>query len=397
MENYKRSVFRKIHQRACEKRRFIQILAGPRQVGKTTLAQQLTETINIPFHYVTADEPTLKGPGWIESQWETARLKTERASREALLIIDEVQKLPDWIETVKRLWDEDTRTNIPLKVLLLGSSVLLIHQGLSESLAGRFELIPVTHWSLSEMQECFGMTLEQFICYGGYPGAAGLIDDPPRWRNYLRDSLIETTISRDILLTNRVHKPALFRQLFFLACEYSGQVVSYQKMTGQLQEAGNTTTLSHYLQLLGSAGLVCGIPKYAGQQIRMRSSSPKLMVYNTALMSALIETDTSQIRANPEQWGRWVESAVGAHLLNSALHENVEIYYWREGGREVDFLLKKADRLTTVEVKSTAKKASTEGMAAFEKAFGKCRKLIVGGQGIPIEEFLQRPAAHWAG
>lgn len=397
MERYRRAVFQTIYERTIEKRRFMQVLAGPRQVGKTTLAQQLIQTLNIPCHYVSADEPTLQGTAWIESQWEIGRLKTNQFANEALLIVDEVQKLPNWSETVKRLWDEDTRRGMPLKVILLGSSVLLIQQGLSESLAGRFELIPVTHWSLSEIQDCFGLTVEQYIYYGGYPGAAGLISEPQRWTNYLRDSLIETTVSRDILLTNRVHKPALFRQLFYLACEYSGQVVSYQKMVGQLQEAGNTTTLSHYLQLLNNAGLVCGILKYAGQQVRMRSSSPKLMVQNTALMSALLGMDFSQVRQQPQTWGRWVESAIGAHLLNSSRHQAIEIFYWRQANQEVDFILKHAGDITAIEVKGAAKTAALSGLDAFENAFGKCRKLLVGGQGISIEEFLRHPASHWIG
>jgi len=397
MEHFKRAVFDTVYRRIVEKRRFMQILAGPRQVGKTTLAQQTIKTLNIPCHYISADEPTLQGAGWIEAQWEIARLKTGPSANEALLIIDEVQKLPNWSETVKRLWDEDTRRGVPLKVLLLGSSVLLIQQGLSESLAGRFELIPVTHWSLSEMQACFGLTVDQYIYYGGYPGAAGLISEPQRWTNYLRDSLIETTVSRDILLTNRVHKPALFRQLFYLACEYSGQVVSYQKMVGQLQEAGNTTTLSHYLQLLDNAGLVCGMLKYAGQQVRTRSSSPKLMVHNTALMSALLGMHFSQVRQQPQIWGRWVESAIGAHLLNSSRSQNIEIFYWRQANQEVDFILKRNAVVTAIEVKGSAKTAGTSGLDAFEKAFGKCRKLLVGGQGISPDEFLRYPASHWIG
>jgi predicted AAA+ superfamily ATPase len=395
MKDFKRAVFQKIHQRALEKRRFIQILAGPRQVGKTTLAQQLIESIELPSHYVSADEPTLQGAGWIESQWETARLRTNHSSREALLIIDEVQKLPDWSETVKRLWDEDTRRNVPLKVILLGSSILLIQKGLSESLAGRFERIPVTHWSLMEMQACFGFSPEQFIFYGGYPGAADLIGQPERWRHYIRDSLIETTVSRDILLTHRVHKPALLRRLFYLACEHSGQILSYQKMIGQLQDAGNTTTLSHYLELLGSAGLLRGLLKYAGRQVRMRGSSPKLIVQNTALMSALMDMDFEQVRQTPNVRGRWVESAVGAHLLNTADAAGIEVYYWLEANQEVDFVLKRGDRVLAIEVKSTGKAADMAGLEAFERAFGKCKKLLVGGQGVSVEEFLGRPAEDW--
>jgi len=395
MEAFKRPVFEIIRKRMEEKRRFIQILAGPRQVGKTTLARQLVSDIDQPYHYVSADEPTLRERGWIENQWDICRLKTEDSSRSAILIIDEVQKLPDWSESVKFLWDEDTQKNIPLKVILLGSSPLLLQKGLTESLAGRFELIPVTHWSFSEMHSCFGFSPDQYVFYGGYPGAAELIDQPHRWRNYIRDSLIETTVSRDILLMSRVDKPALLRRLFYLACEYSSQIVSYQKMLGQLHDAGNTTTLAHYLELLSGAGLVTGLNKYSGKTIRRRSSSPKLMALNTALINALTDIDLQEARSKGEYWGRITESAVGAHLINTAEPSHIDVFYWLNRNREVDFVLKQADRLTAIEVKSHHKQTSLSGLDAFGKAFTVTKKLLVGGQGIPLEEFLSKPAKHW--
>ena len=263
MDNYKRPVFETILKRILEKRRFIQVLAGPRQVGKTTLARQAIEDCDLPSHYVSADEPTLKDRTWLNQQWDIARTKTisNNGKRPALLIIDEAQKIPGWSETVKKLWDEDSVNKIPLRVMILGSSPLLVQKGLTESLTGRFELIPITHWSYNEMKECFGFTLEQYFYFGGYPGAATLVDEHDRWVNYIVNSLIETTISRDILLMSRVDKPALLRRLFHLGCEYSGQIISYQKMVGQLQDAGNTTTLAHYLDLLNGAGLLIGLPK----------------------------------------------------------------------------------------------------------------------------------------
>ena len=395
MEAFKRPVFEIIRNRIEEKRRFIQILAGPRQVGKTTVVRQLLSAIDQPYHYVSADEPTLRERGWIESQWDICRLKTEDGSRSAILIIDEVQKLPDWSESVKFLWDEDTQKNIPLKVILLGSSPLLLQKGLTESLAGRFELIPVTHWSFSEMHSCFGFSVDQYVFYGGYPGAAELIDQPQRWRSYIRDSLIETTVSRDILLMSRVDKPALLRRLFYLACEYSGQIVSYQKMLGQLHDAGNTTTLAHYLELLSGAGLVTGLNKYSGKTIRRRGSSPKLMALNTALINALTDIDLQEARGKGEYWGRITESAVGTHLINTAGPSHIDVFYWLNRNREVDFVLKQADRLTAIEVKSHHKQTSLGGLDAFSKAFTVTKKLLVGGQGIPLEEFLSKPAKHW--
>jgi len=169
---------------------------------------------------------------------------------------------------------------------LLGSSPLLVQQGLSESLAGRFEILRIGHWSFSEMRDAFGLTVDQYLYFGGYPGSAALINDEERWRRYLLDSLIETTLARDILLMNRVDKPALLRQMFRLGCEYSGQILSYQKMLGQLQDAGNTTTLAHYLDLLSGAGMLCGLSKFSSEVVRQRGSSPKLQVLNNGLMTA---------------------------------------------------------------------------------------------------------------
>jgi len=285
---FKRAAFYTLRKRIQEPRRFIQVLAGPRQVGKTTIAKQVMEAVEIPVLFATADEPTLRDHPWIAQQWEMARLKLNEKNRKkgALLILDEVQKVTGWSEVVKRLWDEDTRSDLRLKVILLGSSPLLVQKGLTESLAGRFEIIPVIHWSYVEMKGAFGWDLEEYILYGGYPGAAALVEDHDRWARYIIDSLIETTISRDILLLTRVDKPALLRRLFQLCCDYSGQVLSYQKMLGQLHEAGNTTTLAHYLDLLNGAGLITGLSKFSGKRIRQRSSSPKIQVLNTALMSA---------------------------------------------------------------------------------------------------------------
>lgn len=304
--------------RLAEPRRFIQVVAGPRQVGKSTLVQQVTEGLAIPVRQASADEPTLRGAEWIAQQWDVARLSIADA-RGALLVLDEIQKIPGWSETVKRLWDEDTRARRRLKVVLLGSSPLLIARGLTESLAGRFEVLPLSHWSFAEMHAAFGWSLDEYVFHGGYPGAAPLIGEPARWTRYVLDSLIETSISRDVLLLTRVDKPALLRRLFELACRYSGQVLSYTKMLGQLQDAGNATTLAHYLDLLAGAGMVCGVPKYAGDVARSRGSSPKLQVLNTALMTATCGYTQADARGDGEFWGRLVESAVGAHLANAAL------------------------------------------------------------------------------
>lgn len=376
-----------------EPRRFIQVLAGPRQVGKTTLARQVMASVTAICHYASADEPALKGREWISQQWELGRLNARRG--EALLVLDEVQKVQGWSEAVKQLWDADTHANTPLRVVLLGSSPLLIQSGLTESLAGRFEIIPVPHWSFPEIHEAFGWDVEQFIYYGAYPGAAPLISDPERWQRYVVDSLIETSISRDILLMTRVDKPALLRRLFQLACDYSGQILSYQKMTGQLTDAGNTVTLAHYLQLLQGAGMVAGLSKFAGGKIRQRGSSPKLQVLNTALMSASSGLGFEEIRRESDRWGRLVESAVGAHLMSSTLGTPIEVTYWRERNAEVDFVLQRGKTLIAIEVKSAGRRGSLEGMEAFRREFAPLRTLLVGADGISLEEFLSTPAARW--
>ena len=396
MTNYTRPHGLVLANRLTEPRRFIQVVAGPRQVGKTTLVQQVTEGSGLPVRYASADQPTLRSPMWIGQQWELARAADRDADQHgAVLVLDEVQKIPNWSESVKRLWDEDTRARRTLKVVLLGSAPLLMQQGLTESLAGRFEVLHLPHWSFAEMQVAFGWSLGQFLFYGGYPGAAPLIEDEQRWVNYIRDSLIETTISRDVLLLSRVDKPALLRRVFQLGCSYSGQVLSYTKMIGQLQDAGNTTTLAHYLELLAGAGMLTGISKFAGQRVRQRASSPKLQVFNTALMTAQAGITFEEARADHQFWGRLTESAVGAHLANAAAVGGCEVYYWRDRNREVDFVVRLGRTLTAIEVKSGRTRDTQPGLAAFCDAFRSARMLLVGGDGLALGDFLSRPAEHW--
>lgn len=379
-----------------EPRRFIQAVAGPRQVGKTTLVQGVVEASAIPARLASADEPTLRGGEWIAQQWEAARLTAgDAGKRGAVLVLDEIQKIPGWSETVKRLWDEDTRAKRRVKLVVLGSAPLLIARGLSDSLAGRFEVLYLPHWSFAEMREAFGWSVEQYLFYGGYPGAAPLIAEPQRWARYVVDSLIETTLARDVLLLSRVDKPAVLRRLFELACRYSGQVLSYTKMLGQLQDAGNVTTLAHYLQLLAGVGMVSGLQKYAGDVARQRGSSPKLQVLNTALLTAQSALSLSDARKDHEFWGRLTESAVGAHLANAAAAGSLQLFYWRERNREVDFVVRAGRNVIAIEVKSGRAPNAHSGIRAFAEAFRPKRTLLVGGDGIAVEEFLSRPVEHW--
>lgn len=361
-------------------------------MGKTTLVRQVAGDLERPVRFVSADEPTLRGRGWIAEQWEAARL--EAGTGPGLLVIDEVQKAEGWAESVKRLWDEDTAAGRRLQVALLGSAPWLIEQGLTESLAGRFEVLHLPHWSLGEMREAFGWDLDRYVFFGGYPGSAPLVEEPARWAAYVRDALIETTISRDVLLLTRVDKPALLRRLFELACRYSGQILSYNKMLGQLQDAGNTTTLAHYLDLLDRAGMVGGLPKYAGEIVRRRASSPKLQAFNPALVSAQAGRSFEEARRDRGYWGRLVESAVGGHLVNEARSGEVEVHYWRHRSHEIDFVIARGATITGIEVKSGADRGPT-GRDAFRKAFDPERILVVGGDGIDLDRFLSTPLHEW--
>ena len=395
---YKRKIFNILLGRLQEPRRFMQVLLGPRQTGKTTVARQVLTEVSGRGHYASADEPGLKDPAWIEQHWNVVRtlpIEAQGALPQRLLVLDEIQKIADWSEVVKRLWDEDTANGRAIQVLLLGSSSLLIQQGLTESLAGRFELLRSMHWSFSEMRDAFGWGLDSYVFHGGYPGSASLVNDAERWARYIRDSLVEPSISRDILMMARVDKPALLRRLFELGCIYSGQVLSYNKMQGQLQDAGNTTTLAHYLTLLEHAGLLGGIAKYAGEAVRQRGSSHKLQVFNTAFLSALSDLRLDQACRDPERWGRLVESAVGAHLLNEIQGSRVELFYWRHRDQEVDFVLKRGDALAAIEVKSTARRAHPPGLSDFQHSYPRARPLLVGGQGIALETFLSSPVETW--
>jgi len=390
----KRKIFEAFATRLREPRRFIQVISGPRQTGKTTLVQYILSQLESATHYASADAVLSAGAVWLEQQWEIAR-QAVRAGGEGVLAIDEIQKIPNWSETVKKLWDEDTAHDRKIKVVLLGSAQLLIQKGLTESLAGRFEVLHATHWSYPEMRDGFGFTLEKYLFFGGYPGAASLVGDENRWRLYVRDTLIETTISKDVLMLSNIHKPALLRNLFLLGCAYSGQQLSFQKMAGQLQDVGNTTTLAHYLQLLQSAGLLAGLQKYAGQVVRQRSSCPKLLALNNALMTASSQFSFNEWRDHPERWGRLVETAVGNHLHESALDTRIGVYYWNDRSLEVDFVLGAGDQLTAIEVKSGRTPSTFPGIEAFASKFKVTRKLLVGGTGIPLEEFLSTPASAW--
>ena len=383
-----------LKKRLAEKRKFIQVVAGPRQVGKTTIINQLLEKTKYNYIYETGDAIEGNPSAWIEQIWNTARFRIKSGTKEVILIIDEIQKLNNWSEIVKKLWDEDTRNKTNIKVILSGSSRLLIKKGLSESLHGRFELIQVPHWSYEEMKKAFGFSLEQYIYFGGYPGAAQLIKDENRWKNYMRDSIIETSISKDILMLTTITKPALLRQVFDLGTKYTSQILSYNKMLGTLTDAGNTVTIAHYLELLSQSGLLGGLQKYSGSEQHSKSSSPKLQVFNNALFSAVTNKTFEAVKSTPDLWGRFVESCIGAHLINNAPLCNYKLLYWRDGNDEVDFVITRGEEICGIEVKSGLR-TTNQGMPVFKTKYPKAKMYVVSAipsdnSGcIKLEEFLK--------
>jgi predicted AAA+ superfamily ATPase len=374
--------------RISEPRRFIQVITGPRQVGKTTAIREALKQAKTSSTYIACDSTEMADSIWLRQQWEMGRAFSAKSETGHVLVFDEIQKVPRWSETVKSLWDQDTANGTQLKIVLLGSSALLVKKGLTESLAGRFERIRMRQWSYTEMSSAFGWDVDTYITFGGYPGAAPLTNDPQRWRAYVADSLVEPSISRDILQMERIDKPALLRQLFQLGCAYSGQIVSYVKLLGRLQDAGNTTTLAHYLHLTADAGLLRGLSAYSGSAVRTRASSPKLLALDTGLVTAHFNLDPAAIRKTPEVWGRLVESAVGAHLAKSCEGTQAEVRYWRDHGHEVDFILKAPSGIAAIEVKSGRRRETPPGIGRFVDRWPDAKPFLVGEDGMPLKEFL---------
>lgn len=386
--SYKREQLKDIISRIDEQRGKLQVIVGPRQVGKTTLMGQVLEECTLPYDSYSADDVTGVSADWLAQVWETARMKMlAQGNIKRLLVIDEVQKISNWSETVKAEWDRDTREKRELIVVLLGSSRMLIEKGLTESLAGRFELIRLSHWTYMEMRDCFGWTLPQYIFFGGYPGAAAFIGNETRWRNYVKDSLVEPSISKDVLMDTRVLKPQLLRQLFEIGSSCSGELLSLTKVAAQLQDAGNVTTLAGYLHLLDECGLLCGLQKYAADNSRKYNSIPKFQVHNNALRNAWSELNYSEAVENPKEWGRMAESAVGAYLVSQAQIADYKVYYWRENNDEVDFVLTRRDRKIAIEVKS-GRRTVNAGLPKFKTLYNPYHAITVGSGGLSFEEFL---------
>ena len=341
---------------------FIQVLVGPRQVGKTTGVRQLMMQCGWPTHYANADDVLVSDRSWLLQQWQQALLQGDGA----LLVVDEIQKVPNWPETLKALWDARPGR---LRVLLLGSSAWQIQTGATESLAGRFELLRVHHWRFAELQTAFGYDLERYLAYGGYPGAVALEGDQDRWYAYMKDSIVEAVIGKDILQTRKVTNPALFRQAFEILCAYPAQEISYTKLLGQLQDKGNTDLVKYYIELYGGAFLLHALQKFSPKAHLSRSSSPKMLPACPALYSMAAGVT---VATHAEQRGRAFELAVGCELLQ----QPGQVYYWRERNDEVDFVYQYRDRIYAIEVKSGRKK-SAKGLEAFCAQVPKALKVII--------------------
>ena len=385
---YKKPEYKIITNRLLEERKFIQVVMGPRQVGKSTVVKQVLKDIDIPYLFYSADNVPASNSGWISDCWAAVRsLKANRSWHDIILVIDEIQKIANWSEVVKKEWDFDSFNDINIKVLLLGSSRVLLEKGLSESLAGRFEEIRMSHWSYQEMKDCFGLTLDQYIFFGGYPGAATLINDEERFNHYIQSAIIEATINKDILMDTPISKPALLRQTFELGAAYSGELLSLNKMLGSLQDAGNTVTLTGYINLLKESGLLCGLQKYSVDNARRKASIPKLQVYNNALKTVYSPISFEQAIIDRKSWGRIFESNIGAYLVSQSFIHHFEVFYWRERDFEVDYILRKNNTLIAIEVKSNAEKR-TEGLEKFRQLFNPKSAFIIGDGGISAEDFF---------
>ena len=385
---YKKVEYQIIKLRLEEPRRFIQVLMGPRQVGKSTVVKQVLQNYEGEYLFYSADNVPATNSAWISDCWSAVRrLKAAKGLSTILLVIDEIQKISNWSEVVKKEWDDDSFHDLEIKVLLLGSSRVLLEKGLSESLAGRFEEIRMTHWSYPEMKECFGFTLEQYLYFGSYPGAAPLINDEDRYQQYIQSSIIDATINKDILMDTPISKPALLRQTFELGAAYSGQILSLNKMLGSLQDAGNTTTLAGYINLLNESGLLCGLQKFSMDAARRKASIPKFQVYNNALKTVLSPFTFEQALLDRKAWGHIFESGVGAYIVSQGFTHRFEVYYWRERNDEVDFVLKKKGTIVALEVKSNTEK-NNAGLQKFKAMFNPKEVLVIGEGGLPVEEFL---------
>lgn len=406
-EFIRQNLYDEIVSRVSDEVNLIQVIIGPRQVGKTTLVLQILDRWGGSKMYETADQPGTPPLSWLEHIWQKAR-ELPIESQPTLLVIDEIQKIPNWSDLAKRLFDEDKNSKRNLRVILLGSSSLMVQKGLRESLAGRFELHRHYQWSYSECKEAFGLTFQEYLYFGGYPGGLVLKNDPERWASYIRDSLIETVLAKDILLMSPISKPALLRQTFLLATSFPAQILSYQKMMGSLTDAGNVTTIASYLRLLDSAFMILPLERYSGTIIKQKSSIPKIIIFDNALISAVNNLTRDEVFADATWKGRLVENVIGARIHAAIEKLGGELFYWRDRDKEVDFVVRIGRSLIAIEVKSGEIKDKPGGLDYFLDKFPASRGLIISNlkedsysdsriSNIHLEEFMLDPEKYLLG
>lgn len=387
---YQRRHLNTLKSRMAEPRRRMQIVMGPRQVGKSTLVGQFTEGISVPFDFFAADGVNRFDSSWIPNKWQQVRMRMDiHSEQEHILIIDEVQKIRGWSEQVKKEWDEDSRSHRNLKVILLGSSRLLLQKGLEESLEGRFETIKMGYWDWQEMHEAFGFSMDEYVYFGGFPGLAPDIQDEDRWRNLMEDSIISPILTRDILEIEEIRNPALLRQVFELACIESAKELSLTKMQGTMN-SGTVPTIKNYLDILNKSMIVQPLQNYSPSRVKEKQSVPKMQVFNNAFRNRFGTFSFDEARVDPAEWGRLVESAVGAHLANRAMTDDYELFYWRnERRQECDYVLRKGQALVAIEVKSGSVD-KTVGFEKFKEQFADnvTAAFIVGPHALPLDDFF---------
>lgn len=387
---YQRRHLNILKSRMAEPRRRMQIVMGPRQVGKSTLVGQFTEGISVPFDFFAADGVNRFDSSWIPNKWQQVRMRMDiHSEQEHILIIDEVQKIRGWSEQVKKEWDEDSRSHRNLKVILLGSSRILLQKGLEESLEGRFETIKMGYWDWQEMHEAFGFSMDEYVYFGGFPGLAPDIQDEDRWRNLMEDSIISPILTRDILEIEEIRNPALLRQVFELACIESAKELSLTKMQGTMN-SGTVPTIKNYLDILNKSMIVQPLQNYSPSRVKEKQSVPKMQVFNNAFRNRFGTFSFDEARVDPAEWGRLVESAVGAHLANRAMTDDYELFYWRnERRQECDYVLRKGQALVAIEVKSGSVD-KTVGFEKFKEQFADnvTAAFIVGPHALPLDDFF---------
>lgn len=387
---YQRRHLNILKSRMAEPRRRMQIVMGPRQVGKSTLVGQFTEGISAPFDFFAADGVNRFDSSWIPNKWQQVRMRMDiHSEQEHILIIDEVQKIRGWSEQVKKEWDEDSRSHRNLKVILLGSFRLLLQKGLEESLEGRFETIKMGYWDWQEMHEAFGFSMDEYVYFGGFPGLAPDIQDEDRWRNLMEDSIISPILTRDILEIEEIRNPALLRQVFELACIESAKELSLTKMQGTMN-SGTVPTIKNYLDILNKSMIVQPLQNYSPSRVKEKQSVPKMQVFNNAFRNRFGTFSFDEARVDPAEWGRLVESAVGAHLANRAMTDDYELFYWRnERRQECDYVLRKGQALVAIEVKSGSVD-KTVGFEKFKEQFADkvTAAFIVGPHALPLDDFF---------